>query len=126
MQRHKEEAADYRYFPEPDLVPVVVDDAWLEQRAGRDRRACPRRSGSGCRRSTACPPTTPSVLTSQGRAIVAYFEEAARLCGDAKAASNWVTNQVLATLNERKQTIADFPLTAAALADLIGQIRRRG
>ena len=59
------------------------------------------------------------VLTRQGRAFVAYFEEAARLCSDAKAASNWVTNEVLKTLNERKTAIAAFPILAAALAELI-------
>jgi aspartyl-tRNA(Asn)/glutamyl-tRNA(Gln) amidotransferase subunit B len=59
------------------------------------------------------------VLTRQGRALVAYFEEVAKLGGDAKEASNWVTNQVLQTLNERKTTTKDFPLPATALAELI-------
>jgi aspartyl-tRNA(Asn)/glutamyl-tRNA(Gln) amidotransferase subunit B len=67
-----------------------------------------------------------SVLTRQGRAFTAYFEETARLSGDAKAASNWTTNEVLASLNERKQGLADFPLTAAALAELIQQVQATG
>jgi len=66
------------------------------------------------------------VLTQQGRAFVAYFEEAARVSGDAKATSNWATNEVLKTLNERKAAIADFPVGAAALGDLIKEVRSTG
>ena len=61
-------------------------------------------------------PYDAGVLTLQGRAMVAYFEEVARRCGDAKAACNWITNQVLATLKEQKIAIQDFPLTAERLA----------
>src|SRR5262249_49320485 len=66
------------------------------------------------------------VLTREGRAFVAYFEETARLSGDAKAASNWVTNQVLATLNERKEDVRAFSISAANLAELIKEIRDTG
>src|SRR5262249_48331549 len=66
------------------------------------------------------------VLTREGRAFVAYFEETARLCGNAKAASNWATNQVLATLNERKQDIRSFPISATHLAELIVEVRESG
>jgi aspartyl-tRNA(Asn)/glutamyl-tRNA(Gln) amidotransferase subunit B len=61
------------------------------------------------------------VITSQGRALAAYFEDVARRCGDAKTASNWITNQVLATLKDRKLDIGQFPLTPAALAELIAE-----
>ncbi len=66
------------------------------------------------------------VITRQGRAFTAYFEDVARRCGDAKEASNWLTNQVLQTLNERKMGIKDFPLSTAALADLIRQRKSTG
>src|SRR5262249_21285951 len=66
------------------------------------------------------------VLTRQGRALVAYFEEVARLSGDAKAACNWVTNQVLATLNEKKIDIGSFSLSVARLAELIVEVRNSG
>jgi aspartyl-tRNA(Asn)/glutamyl-tRNA(Gln) amidotransferase subunit B len=66
------------------------------------------------------------VLTSQGRALVAYFEELTQRSGDAKEASNWVTNQVLSTLNERKLTIEKFPLSAASLAELLQQRKETG
>src|SRR5262249_14008654 len=66
------------------------------------------------------------VIARQGRALVAYYEEAARLCGDAKETSNWITNQVLQALNERKRTIREFPLPAAALGELIAKRKETG
>jgi len=125
VQRRKEEASDYRYFPEPDLVPVQVDDAWLE-RVRRETGELPSAQRHRLPAQYGLSVYDANVLVEQGRAAVAYFEEAAALCGDAKAASNWLTNQVLATLNERKQSIADFPLRPAALAGLIGQLKLKG
>jgi aspartyl-tRNA(Asn)/glutamyl-tRNA(Gln) amidotransferase subunit B len=125
IQRRKEEASDYRYFPEPDLVPVVVDEAWLE----RTRAALgelPAAARARLRQEYQLDAYAAGVLTSQGRAFVAYFEETARSSGDGREASNWVTNEVLATLNERKQTIGDFPLSAANLAGLITEVKATG
>jgi aspartyl-tRNA(Asn)/glutamyl-tRNA(Gln) amidotransferase subunit B len=125
IQRRKEEASDYRYFPEPDLVPIVVDDAWLERtRAGLGELPAALRSRLQSQYSLS--EYDAGVLTREGRALAAYFEETARLSNDAKAASNWITNQVLATLNERKETIASFPITAANLAELIREVRDTG
>jgi aspartyl-tRNA(Asn)/glutamyl-tRNA(Gln) amidotransferase subunit B len=125
VQRRKEEASDYRYFPEPDLVPVVVDGAWQEStRASLGELPAAQRQR--LQTEYALSAYDAEVLTSQGRAFAGYFEETARLCGDAKAASNWVTNQVLATLNERKEDIAAFPISAATLAELITEVRRTG
>jgi aspartyl-tRNA(Asn)/glutamyl-tRNA(Gln) amidotransferase subunit B len=125
VQRRKEEAADYRYFPEPDLVPVVVDDAWREEvRAGlgelpaAQRRRLQEQYGLSAYDA--------GVLAQQGRAFVAYFEEVARRCGDAKAASNWMTNEVLQTLNERKLVSGDFPVSAAGLAELLQEVQATG
>src|SRR5262249_591090 len=101
VQRRKEEASDYRYFPEPDLVPGVVDDAWLE-RARIEMGELPAAQRVRLVQQYGLSPYDAGVLTGQGRTLVAYFEEVARHCGDAKAASNWVTNKVLATLKERK------------------------
>jgi aspartyl-tRNA(Asn)/glutamyl-tRNA(Gln) amidotransferase subunit B len=64
-------------------------------------------------------PYDAGVLTGQGRALVAYFEDVARRTGDARTACNWVANQVLATLKERKVEIAEFPLSSERLAELI-------
>jgi aspartyl-tRNA(Asn)/glutamyl-tRNA(Gln) amidotransferase subunit B len=123
VQRRKEEASDYRYFPEPDLVPVVVDDAWLE-RVRTEMGELPAALRTRLGQQYGLSAYDAGVLTSQGRALAAYFEEVARACGDAKAASNWITNQVLATLKERKQEIGTFPLPAARLAELIAEQKK--
>jgi aspartyl-tRNA(Asn)/glutamyl-tRNA(Gln) amidotransferase subunit B len=122
VQRRKEEASDYRYFPEPDLVPVEVDVAWRERaRAGLGELPAVQRQRLQAQYALSA--YDAGVLTSQGRAFVAYFEKAANLSGDAKAACNWTTNEVLQTLNERKASVADLPLTADALADFIKEIK---
>ena len=125
IQRRKEEASDYRYFPDPDLVPVVVDDAWLE-RIRASLCELPAAQRARLQQDYGLSEYDAGVLTREGRALVAYFEETARSCGDAKAASHWVTNQVLATLNERKEAIASFPISATDLADLIREVRDTG
>ena len=125
VQRRKEEAADYRYFPEPDLVPVVVDDAWLngvQESLGELPAAQRRRLQEQYQLSA----YDAGVITRHGRAFVRYFEETARLSGDTNESKNWVTNEVLQTLNEQKQPISQFGVTAAGLADLIKEIRTAG
>jgi aspartyl-tRNA(Asn)/glutamyl-tRNA(Gln) amidotransferase subunit B len=118
IQRRKEEASDYRYFPEPDLVPVVVDAAWLE-RARAEMGELPSVQRVRLVEQYGLSPYDAGVLAGQGRALVAYFEDVARRSSDARAACNWITNQVLATLKERKVAIKDFPLTSERLAELI-------
>jgi aspartyl-tRNA(Asn)/glutamyl-tRNA(Gln) amidotransferase subunit B len=125
LQRRKEEASDYRYFPEPDLVPVTVDAALLEAtRASLGELPAAQRARLQTRYGLTA--YDAGVIMGQGRALAAYFEELATRSGDAKEASNWVTNQVLSTLNERKATIQEFPLSAAALADLLVQRKETG
>jgi aspartyl-tRNA(Asn)/glutamyl-tRNA(Gln) amidotransferase subunit B len=125
MQRRKEEASDYRYFPEPDLEPVEVDDAWLNK-VKAEMGELPAHQRQRLQSQFSLSIYDANVLAGQGRATVAYFEETAKLCGDPKAASNWLSNQVLASLHERKQSIQEFPLKPAALAELIGQVKTRG
>jgi aspartyl-tRNA(Asn)/glutamyl-tRNA(Gln) amidotransferase subunit B len=125
VQRRKEEASDYRYFPEPDLVPVQVDQAWID-RVRSTLGELPAAQRQRLQQQYGLPAYDAGVISRQGRALVVYFEEVAQLCGDAKTASNWLTNQVLQTLNERKLTIGSFPLSPAALADLIQQIQTTG
>ncbi len=125
IQRRKEEASDYRYFPDPDLVPVVVDDAWLERtRASLGELPAAQRARLGEQYQLSA--YDAGVIAREGRAFVAYFEETARLSGDAKTASNWITNQVLATLNERKEDIHKFPIPATHLAELLREVRETG
>jgi aspartyl-tRNA(Asn)/glutamyl-tRNA(Gln) amidotransferase subunit B len=125
IQRRKEEASDYRYFPDPDLVPVEVDAAWLD-RIRATLGELPAAQRARLQSQYGLSAYDAGVLTRQGRAFVAYFERAAAGGGDAKAAANWATNEVLASLNERKQEIADFPLSADALAGLIREVKSTG
>jgi aspartyl-tRNA(Asn)/glutamyl-tRNA(Gln) amidotransferase subunit B len=118
IQRRKEEASDYRYFPEPDLVPVTVDAKTVEAvRASLGELPAAQRSRMQAQYGLSA--YDANVISGQGRSFVAYFEELAKGAGDAKEACNWVTNQVLSTLNERKWTIKDYPLPAASLAGLL-------
>src|SRR5581483_10331932 len=110
--------SDYRYFPEPDLVPVTVAHSLLDQvRAGMGELPAAQRAR--LQRDYALSDYDADVLVRQGRALVAYFEEAARGAGDAKEACNWVSNEVLQALNDRKGEIAAFPIPAAGLGSLI-------
>ncbi|MHB1424922.1 MAG: Asp-tRNA(Asn)/Glu-tRNA(Gln) amidotransferase subunit GatB [Gemmataceae bacterium] len=125
VQRRKEEASDYRYFPEPDLAPVVVEEAWLE-RARAEMGELPAAQRVRLMEQYGLSPYDAGVLTGQGRALVAYFEDVAHCSGDARAACNWITNQVLATLKERKVEIVDFPLTSERFAELIAEQKAIG
>jgi aspartyl-tRNA(Asn)/glutamyl-tRNA(Gln) amidotransferase subunit B len=121
-QRSKEESSDYRYFPDPDLAPVTVSATDVEQlckslgelpTALRERLATDR----GLSIYDA------DVLVSQGRPLVDYFLNVADQTGDAKAAANWVTQDVLRVLKEQNARIDQFTVPAAALADLIQKIK---
>jgi aspartyl-tRNA(Asn)/glutamyl-tRNA(Gln) amidotransferase subunit B len=125
VQRRKEEASDYRYFPEPDLVPVEVDAAWLERiRFGLGELPAAQRVR--LQEQYHLSAYDAGVITSQGRAFTSYFEEVARLADDSAEAKNWMTNDVLQTLNERKIDFGLFPLSAPALADLIKEVKNTG
>ena len=114
--RSKEEAHDYRYFPEPDLPPLIVDEA----RIARVRASMPELPDARRRRFVAqyaIPEYDAGVLTeSVGRAD--YFEAVAA-AGNPKAASNWIMGELLRTIKERGQDEASQPLQAHRLAGLI-------
>src|SRR6202035_2372498 len=97
IQRRKEEASDYRYFPEPDLVPVAVDDAVLE-RARAELGELPAAQKARLQSQHGLSPYDAGVLVRNGRALVAYFEAVAGVCGNAKEACNWIANDLLQTL----------------------------
>ena len=122
-QRHKEESSDYRYFPDPDLVPVTVTAA--EVAAARAAMGDPptvlRKALEAKWKISAY---DADVLVNQGRDLVAWFEDLATLVGEGKVASNWMQQDVLRTLNERGGTIAEFPVTPAAVADIIGRVQK--
>ena len=114
--RSKEEAHDYRYFPEPDLPPLVV----APDRVERLRARLPELPEARRRRfvsSYGIPDYDAGVLTQSG--LADYFEQVAATAGNAKAASNWVMGELLRTLNDRGTAPADVPLKPEALAGLI-------
>jgi aspartyl-tRNA(Asn)/glutamyl-tRNA(Gln) amidotransferase subunit B len=125
VQRRKEEASDYRYFPEPDLVPVVADEAWID-RVRATMGELPAAARARLQAYYGLSAYDAGVITTQGRAFTRYFEEVVGAGGEPKDASNWMTNQVLQTLNERKIGIGDFPLLAGTLADLLKQVKSSG
>jgi aspartyl-tRNA(Asn)/glutamyl-tRNA(Gln) amidotransferase subunit B len=120
--RSKEEAHDYRYFPEPDLPMLVVDSA----RVDAVRASMPELPDARRRRFVAAyglPEYDAGVLT-QSSALADYFEQVAAETKNPKASSNWVMGELLRTLNDRAQTIADTPLAPRALAGLIALVER--
>jgi aspartyl-tRNA(Asn)/glutamyl-tRNA(Gln) amidotransferase subunit B len=120
--RSKEEAHDYRYFPEPDLPPLVID------RARRDALAAalPELPEARCKRfvSGYGLPAYDADLLTQTRGLADYFEATARAAGNAKAASNWIMGEILRTMKERGLGIEDVTITPLALAALIGLVDR--
>ncbi len=122
-QREKETAADYRYFPEPDLVPVVVDAAWLERvRASIGELPFARRQRFEAEYGLS--PYDANVLVEQGQDVADYYDAVARATGEYKLASNWIQQDVLRTIKEKKTTVAEFPVRPEALADLINRVKR--
>ena len=120
--RSKEEAHDYRYFPEPDLPPLVVDEA----RIAAVRETMPELPEARRQRFVAAyglPEYDAGVLT-QSSALANYFEQAASASGSPKAVSNWVMGELLRTLKERGVAIEEVPLAPGALAGLIALVEK--
>jgi aspartyl-tRNA(Asn)/glutamyl-tRNA(Gln) amidotransferase subunit B len=122
-QREKESLGDYRYFPEPDLVPVEVDLAWLEQvRAAVGELPAARRhrfeSQFGLSAYDA------NVLVEQGQDVADYFDAVARATEEYKLASNWIQQDVLRSIKEKKLSLVDFPIRPDELAELVNRVKR--
>ncbi|MDE0479636.1 MAG: Asp-tRNA(Asn)/Glu-tRNA(Gln) amidotransferase subunit GatB [Gammaproteobacteria bacterium] len=119
--RGKEVANDYRYFPEPDLLPVEIGEDLIE----RIRSELPELPDARKRRFADeydLSAYDAGVLTAS-REMADYFEQVTQGCGDAKLAANWVSVELQALLNRENLDIADSPVSAGALADLILRIR---
>jgi len=120
-QRGKEEAADYRYFPDPDLCPVAVsDDEVAEIRATLCEFPASRRHRYVTELGLS--DYDAGVIIDQGRRYADYFEAVASECGDGKQAANWLTQDVQRELNERKIEIDEFPIPAAVLGTVLKQV----
>jgi aspartyl-tRNA(Asn)/glutamyl-tRNA(Gln) amidotransferase subunit B len=118
--RTKEDAADYRYFPDPDLPPLVVARAWVDQ-VKAAMPELPRAMAERFVQQYGLPEYDATTLT-QSPAMAAYFEAAAQASGQAKMASNWVMGEVSRRLNNEERDIADVPVSAAQLAALLKRI----
>ena len=118
--RTKEDAADYRYFPDPDLPPLVIAPEWIAQVQG-DMPELPRVMAARFVGDYGLPEYDATTLT-QSKAMGGYFEEAAKASGQPKLASNWIMGEVSKRLNAADIGIEQAPVTATTLAKLIQRI----
>jgi len=119
--RTKEDAADYRYFPDPDLPPLVIGRDWVE-RVKTEMAELPRVMAERFVTQYGLPDYDATLLT-QSKAMATYFEDTAKACGQPKLASNWIMGEVSAFINKYQITIAndDVP-SAQVLGGLISKI----
>jgi aspartyl-tRNA(Asn)/glutamyl-tRNA(Gln) amidotransferase subunit B len=118
--RGKEEAHDYRYFPEPDLPPLTLDPAWVEA-VGRSLPELPDDKRARFVSDYGLPPYDAGVLTSSA-GLASYYEAVAAASGNPKAASNWVMVEALGRLNAAGLDMSRMPVAAEALGRLIVMI----
>ena len=119
--RSKEDSADYRYFPDPDLPPLCISEQWIEQTRAQ-MPELPRKMAERFVADYGLPEYDATTLT-QSPAMGAYFEAAAQASGQAKLASNWVMGEISRRLNTEEIDIEASKVSAAQLAALIGRIQ---
>ncbi len=121
VMRSKEEAQDYRYFPEPDLPPVAVDRAWVEA----VRSGLPELPGDKERRLAGSYGlgSADAVLLAEEPDLAGYFETVAREAGDGKAAANWVMTEILRLVKASPRGLAGVRVEAAMLGKMVRMIR---
>ncbi len=118
--RSKEDAHDYRYFPDPDLPPLVIAPEWVA-RVKADMPELPRAMGERFQREYGLPAYDAAMMT-QGKAMGAFFEAAAKACGQPKLVANWLMGEVSRRLNAEDRLIEASPVSAAQLAAMIVRI----
>jgi aspartyl-tRNA(Asn)/glutamyl-tRNA(Gln) amidotransferase subunit B len=118
--RSKEVANDYRYFPEPDLLPVVIDDAYIDA-VRAELPELPTQKRHRFVEQYGLSSYDANVL-ADSRELADYFEAVVADCGDAKIAANWVQVELLGQLNRNELELADSPVSAPALGGLIARI----
>ncbi|WP_337960919.1 Asp-tRNA(Asn)/Glu-tRNA(Gln) amidotransferase subunit GatB [Caloramator sp. mosi_1] len=117
VMRSKEEAHDYRYFPEPDMVYLVVDDEWI-QKVKDTLPELPDKKRARYINEYGLPEYDASILTSS-KALAAFFELTVKEGASPKDASNWIMGEVLRTLNDREMSIEEIKVEPKHLAKLI-------
>jgi len=120
--RSKEDANDYRYFPEPDLEPLRIDASWLEG-VEAAMPELPARKRARFLAEFGLKEYDVEVLT-QSRAVSEYFEKAAAISGDAKSTANWVMGDLVALLKAGNREIGDSPVSAEHLGELVKMVSK--
>ena len=118
--RTKEDAADYRYFPDPDLPPLCISEQWVQQVRGQ-MAELPRVMAQRFVANYGLSEYDAAQLT-QSKAIAAYFEAAAKICGQAKLAGNWIMGEISRRLNAQGLSIEQAPVGPESLGLMIGRI----
>ncbi|MGB7326448.1 MAG: Asp-tRNA(Asn)/Glu-tRNA(Gln) amidotransferase subunit GatB [Rubripirellula sp.] len=121
LQREKEESADYRYFPDPDLLPIRLPIERIEA-ARASLGELPGAIRSRLESQYGIKPYDADVIVNQGPELIAYFEEAASVSGDGKRTSAWIQQDVMRTMKDRSIGIADFPVAASLLGGLLKRV----
>jgi aspartyl-tRNA(Asn)/glutamyl-tRNA(Gln) amidotransferase subunit B len=121
MMRSKEEAHDYRYFPDPDLLPVKLDEDWIDA-VRATLPELPAAMQARFQNEYGVSAYDATVLTGS-RALADYFEAVAKTCGQGKLAANWVMGELSAALNKAELDIMASPVSAAQLGALIARIQ---
>ncbi|MFQ5441490.1 MAG: Asp-tRNA(Asn)/Glu-tRNA(Gln) amidotransferase subunit GatB [Thermodesulfobacteriota bacterium] len=120
--RTKEEAHDYRYFPEPDLLPLIVEDSLMAE-AAKGLPELPQAKRQRFVSEYALPAYDAGVLTSS-KELARYYEDVAKKTGEPKTSSNWIMGELLRLLKEDGREVKDCPVAPEALAGLIGMIKK--
>ncbi len=120
--RSKEEAHDYRYFPDPDLVPIEINNEWFDE-LKTEVPELPDAKHERFVNYFQLPVYDAGVLT-QTKELANYFEQVTNVTNDYKAASNWVMGEVLKVLNEQKIDVKDFAIAPQNLGGLINLIQQ--
>lgn len=118
VQREKEESSDYRYFPDPDLVPIMLPESWVAELKS-DLGALPAALREHLKTEFGLSQYDADVIVNQGPDMVAYFEAVASNLKDAKRASNWIQQDVMRTLNDMECSLSDFSIKADDLSKLL-------
>jgi aspartyl-tRNA(Asn)/glutamyl-tRNA(Gln) amidotransferase subunit B len=118
--RTKEDAADYRYFPDPDLPPLVIAPEWIE-RVRSEMPELPRVMAERFQKDYGLPAYDAAMVT-QSKAFGAYFEEAAKASGQPKLVANWIMGEISRRLNAEGLALEVSRVNAATLAQLIARI----
>jgi aspartyl-tRNA(Asn)/glutamyl-tRNA(Gln) amidotransferase subunit B len=120
VMRSKEDAHDYRYFPEPDLLPLIVEQPWIDE-VKKTMPELPAAKRSRFITSSGITPYMAEVLTIEP-SIAAYFEETLAFCNDAKMAANWVMSEVMRLTKENKKDVRSLKVTPSRLGKLCGLV----